>query len=151
MGCSNSTLSRSSQINKSSKRHKIGHCLSATKSTSHAKNYHNNKNFSIFIATESVIHCKVFQEYLYLCTGLQVDQRGWKNLQALSLVKLDFTAELLRLYFDFQCRCWHFYDSGSGLLTEHIETSLVVFPSFFSLCYTKEHLLLFDKRCTPLP
>lgn len=151
MGCWNSTPSRSSQINKSSKIHKICHCLSATKSMSHAKNYHSNKNFSIFIATEHMIHCKSSQEYLYLCTWLHVDQREWKNLQAPSLAKLDFTAELLRLYFDFQCWCWHFYDSGSGLLTEHIETSLVIFPSFFSLCYTKEHLLLFDKRCTPLP
>lgn len=79
MGCSNSTLSRSSQINKSSKSHKIDHCLSAAKSASHAKNYHNNKNFSIFIDTEHMIHCKVSQEYFYLCTGLHVGQRGWKK------------------------------------------------------------------------
>lgn len=116
---------------------------------SHAKNYHNNKIFSIFIATERMIHCKASQEYLYLCTWLHVDQRGWKNLQAPSLAKLDFTAESLRLYFNFQCWCWHFYVSGSGLLTEHIETSLLIFPPSFQSVIAKNIYYFLIKDAHP--
>ena len=108
---------------------------------------------SLLLLLQSIlIHCSVSQEHLYLCTWIcEYWPDRVENLQATSLAELNFSAESLRLCFDFQCSRWHFYDSGFGLLTEHSETSLLFFPSFSSLRYTKGHLLLFDKRCTPVP
>ena len=145
-GCSNSTLLRSSKCNRTKKSIKLaivfqlqnpGHMLSITTTI----------KASPYLSPQSIlIRCNISQEHLYLSTWLC---EHWpdrvENLQATSVAKS------LRLYFDFQCSCWLFYDSGCGLLTEHSETTLLFFPSFSSLCYTKGHLLLFDERCTTLP
>lgn len=117
---------------------------------SHAKYYHNNKNFSIFTDTERYWFIARLPGNVCIYAH---DSEHWparvENIQATSLAKWDFSAESLRLFFDFQCSCWHFYDSGFGLLTEHSETNFLFSPSFSSLHYTRDIYYFLTKNAHP--
>lgn len=73
--------------------------------------------------------------------SMNIDQIAWKTSKPPPCLNEIFSP-ITETSFNFHCSCWHFNDTGFGLLTEHSETSLS-FPSFFfSLSSIKGHLLL---------
>lgn len=63
--------------------------------------------------------------------SMNIDQIAWKTSKPPPCLNEIFSP-ITETSFNFHCSCWHFNDTGFGLLTEHSETSLS-FPSFFFL------------------
>lgn len=81
--------------------------------------------------------------------SMNIDQIAWKTSKPPPCLNEIFSP-ITETSFNFHCSCWHFNDTGFGLLTEHSETSLS-FPSFFFFSlFHQGAFITACGRCTPL-